>query len=431
MIVDTFLFIPRRHPPELLEAVDQAFHHIPQPIDRTVKATSSLICFVWDRHPHPASSQVLPNLAAAVALVAHHPTRSQARAASTPSLDRPLLHQLLKGRRLMTLAGREHKGHRLSVALGPDMHFGAEATLRAPKSLTLCVASLGSGCMLVGSNDGAIHRMDLPVEQASLISLLLQSIEDALPEALLTPAIEAAGERGPGARALRDIAPGSAGAVKPEQTIDDAAMAKEGSAALASLRRTFGWQERLKSFILSICQVMSIHNLAVYRVCEQTLVLLARDRGEVPLRFQLLIYPMLDDRTVVTPEPHPYTGEWVWTPAQNHWGWSAWLDQEPGGSDVSPYAAPARASDLQDLPPTFISVGSLDLFVEENMEYARRLIRAGVPTELHVYPGAFHGFPRVVDAQVTRACTHDWTNAVLRATTDHRPPEMAGYGPPN
>ena len=148
------------------------------------------------------------------------------------------------------------------------------------------------------------------------------------------------------------------------------------------------------------------------------LALLARDRAEVPLAFQLLIYPMLDDRTVTHPDPHPFTGEFVWTPVQNRFGWHALLGVEPGGADVSPYAAPARAMDLANLPPTFISVGTLDLFLEEDMEYARRLIRAGVPTELHVYPGAFHGFPRVPTAQVTQAHVRDWARAVRRMTTD-------------
>jgi len=145
------------------------------------------------------------------------------------------------------------------------------------------------------------------------------------------------------------------------------------------------------------------------------LALLTRDRGEVPLVLQLLIYPMLDDRTVTTTEPHPYTGEYVWTPEANHFGWAALLGKEPGSPDVSPYAAAARAETLEGLPPTFIGVGTLDLFLEEDMEYARRLIRAGVPTELHVYPGAFHGFPMVADAKVSQALVRDELNALTRA----------------
>ncbi|GAC1356939.1 MAG: alpha/beta hydrolase [Ktedonobacteraceae bacterium] len=145
------------------------------------------------------------------------------------------------------------------------------------------------------------------------------------------------------------------------------------------------------------------------------LALLTRDRGEVPLVFELLIYPMLDDRTVTSPDPHPYTGEYIWTPDANRFGWTALLGKEPGGPDVSPYAAAARAEKLEGLPPTYIVVGTLDLFLEEDMEYARRLIRAGVPTELHVYPGAFHGFPMVADAKVTQAYTRDYLNALTRA----------------
>jgi acetyl esterase/lipase len=120
--------------------------------------------------------------------------------------------------------------------------------------------------------------------------------------------------------------------------------------------------------------------------------LLVRDRAEYHLSFQLLSCPMLDDRTGVSDSPNPHSGEFVWTRQNNHYGWRSLLGQEPGGPDVSPYASAARATDLAGLPPTFINVGALDLFVDEDIDYAQRLIRAGVPTELHVYPGGFHGF---------------------------------------
>lgn len=145
-----------------------------------------------------------------------------------------------------------------------------------------------------------------------------------------------------------------------------------------------------------------------------TLGLLTRDRGEVPLVFQLLIYPMLDDRTV-TADPHPYTGEFIWTRDANRFGWTALLGQEPGSEGVSPYAAAARAESLAGLPPTYICVGALDLFLEEDMEYARRLMREGVPTELHVYPGAYHAFNLAAEAQVSQAYVRDFTSALRRA----------------
>lgn len=120
--------------------------------------------------------------------------------------------------------------------------------------------------------------------------------------------------------------------------------------------------------------------------------LLARDRREVPICFQRLIYPMLDDRTCVLDDPHPHTGHFVWNAGSNAFGWRSLLGCEPGAPAVSPYAAAARASDLSGLPPTYIDVGALDLFLEEDLEYARRLSRAGVSVELHVFPGAYHGF---------------------------------------
>ncbi|GCF06812.1 alpha/beta hydrolase [Dictyobacter arantiisoli] len=145
------------------------------------------------------------------------------------------------------------------------------------------------------------------------------------------------------------------------------------------------------------------------------LALLTRDCGEVSLAFQFLLAPMLDDRTCALAKPHPYTGEFIWTPEANRFGWTSLLGQEPGGPDVSPYAAAARAEHLEGLPATFLYVGALDLFLEEDLEYARCLMRAGVPTELHVYPGAYHGFRMVADAQVTQVAERDLLAALKRA----------------
>ena len=146
------------------------------------------------------------------------------------------------------------------------------------------------------------------------------------------------------------------------------------------------------------------------------LALLARRRGEVPICLQALDSPMLDDRTGSGAEPHPYCGEFVWTPANNRFGWQALLGVEPGGPDVPEEAVPARASDLDGQPPTLIVVGALDLFLEENLDYARRLTRAGVPTELHVIPGAFHGFGAAGgDAPQVQDCLRWRRDALARA----------------
>ena len=132
------------------------------------------------------------------------------------------------------------------------------------------------------------------------------------------------------------------------------------------------------------------------------LSILARDRGGPEIRCQLLIYPMLDDRTG-THAPHPYAGEFIWNDASNRFGWECWLDAPPGSASVPALAAPSRVHDLAGLPPTYIAAGALDLFIEENIEFARRLIRNGVPTELYIAPGAYHGFEALQpDAEVSR-----------------------------
>ena len=144
------------------------------------------------------------------------------------------------------------------------------------------------------------------------------------------------------------------------------------------------------------------------------LALLTRDRAEVEVAFQLLIYPMIDDRTIA-PASETVPDTFVWTRENNLMGWRAYLGREPGGADGSPYAAAARATDLRGLPPAYIPVGDLDLFLDENMTYAQRLLAAGVPTELHVYPGAFHGFNAFVpSAEISRRFNAERDHALKR-----------------
>ena len=118
------------------------------------------------------------------------------------------------------------------------------------------------------------------------------------------------------------------------------------------------------------------------------LAILARDRGEVPLIFQLLECPMLDDRQV-TPSSR-LEGLAIWNRESNEFGWRSYLGDLYGSPDVPGYAAASRATDLSGLPPAYVCVGALDGFRDENVEYAGRLNQAGVPTELHVYSGAPH-----------------------------------------
>ncbi len=119
------------------------------------------------------------------------------------------------------------------------------------------------------------------------------------------------------------------------------------------------------------------------------LTLRCLDDGLLDLAGQVLMYPMLDDRTVQRSTATIARG---WTPQDNLFGWRCYLGCEPGADGVSAYAAPARRADLSGLPPTWIGVGTADLFHDESVDYARRLRAAGVPTQLAIVPGAFHGF---------------------------------------
>jgi acetyl esterase/lipase len=135
------------------------------------------------------------------------------------------------------------------------------------------------------------------------------------------------------------------------------------------------------------------------------LALLARDRGEVPLAFQLLDCPMLDDRQ--TTASSQYEGLAVWSKHSNTFGWKSYLGDLYGKDNVPYYAAPARATDLAGLPPSFVSVGTVDGFRDEDIDYALRLNQAGVPCELHVYPGAPHGYQIAQQAAVTQQSSID------------------------
>jgi acetyl esterase/lipase len=118
--------------------------------------------------------------------------------------------------------------------------------------------------------------------------------------------------------------------------------------------------------------------------------LLARDRAEVDLAAQLLVYPMLDDRSATAPGMDDPNHR-LWTQKSNRYGWSCYL----GDADPN-VAVPARHDDLSGLPPTWIGVGTFDLFHAEDMAYAERLKAAGVPCDVLEVPGAFHGFDGVV-----------------------------------
>ena len=142
---------------------------------------------------------------------------------------------------------------------------------------------------------------------------------------------------------------------------------------------------------------------------------LAHDREQIPVAFQLLIYPMLDDRTSVRTDIDTSKAV-IWTLGSTAYGWNCYLGKKPGGLEVSEYAAPARRQDLAGLPQAWIGVGSFDVLRDESVQYADSLGRAGVPCVLEVVEGAYHGFDVISPkANVVRAFNESQQTAMRRA----------------
>ncbi len=140
-----------------------------------------------------------------------------------------------------------------------------------------------------------------------------------------------------------------------------------------------------------------------------SLAQMTRDRGGPKLAGQVLVYPMLDWRTGGPECPHNnrHTGEWIWTRDKNRFGWEAARGDYSPTDDRKGWFSPALADDLAGLAPAYIVTGALDLFLDEDLAYARRLIDAGVPCELHVYPGAIHAFEMVPETTLAAQAATD------------------------
>lgn len=143
--------------------------------------------------------------------------------------------------------------------------------------------------------------------------------------------------------------------------------------------------------------------------------LLARDRKEIKVAYQVLIYPMIDDTNVKSAKAAK-SDHYVWSRANNLAGWRAYLGKKFGAANVPIYAAPVRAKNLAGLPPTYLCVGDMDLFLLEDLAYARKLSEAGVPLDLHIYPGAIHGFDGLVPtAEIAQRANKDVARALRQA----------------
>lgn len=151
----------------------------------------------------------------------------------------------------------------------------------------------------------------------------------------------------------------------------------------------------------------------------------AHDAG-LAVAFQLLEFPMLDDRTALRRDDAG-RGRFVWTAASNRWAWGAYLGHVPGAAEPRPYAVPSRRTDLTGLPPTWIGVGELDLFYEEDVAYADRLRAAGVPVTLHTEPRWHHCDDDETAAR--SALVRAWRARIAEALKDGLASPVASTGP--
>lgn len=144
--------------------------------------------------------------------------------------------------------------------------------------------------------------------------------------------------------------------------------------------------------------------------------LMARDNGGPTLAAQILMYPMLDSHND-TVSSRQIDGIGVWDHFSNEMGWTALLVGRRESGRVSIYESPSRANDLSGLPPTYLEVGSAEVFRDETVTYASNIWAAGGVAELHVWPGGYHLFELLapqaalsVDARDTRAA---WVRSTL------------------
>ncbi len=146
-----------------------------------------------------------------------------------------------------------------------------------------------------------------------------------------------------------------------------------------------------------------------------SVALMARDLGGPALALQMPLYPMIDDR-FSTPASREDFGRKVWNNNDNRYAWNAYLGDLAGTDQVVAYMAPARATDLSGLPPTYSCVGTLDPFRDDTISYMARLAQAGVPVEFHLYPGAYHAFEVLApDTQIGQRAADEYVRVLKKA----------------
>jgi len=237
MIVDRTFFITCCKASRLFEPVDHPLHPFPCAVESPGKRPCvTLIPLPRNGDPDAVLPAIVPDLATAVALVAHNAVGPALGPPAPRPLDSPLCHQVGKDRGLMAVPRGQDERHELAMAFSAHMDLGTEAALTPAECFGVCATFVGARCRLMRPEDRAIHIVDLPVEVSARVGLLLDRRKEARPDPRLAPAIKAARDGSPWAIALRQVAPRGASAEEPEDTIEDAAVVGGWAACFGLLR---------------------------------------------------------------------------------------------------------------------------------------------------------------------------------------------------
>lgn len=314
----------------------------------------------------------------------------------------------------MTFLGRMDAEHQAALETAPDL-----GGLRDIEHARALLAELLDRVAPVGDVDG-VSRTDTIIPTTHDSGDLL--VRAYRPDALGTPAPVLLYMHG-GGLVLGNVAMFDAQCTDIARTAECVVVSVEYRlapehpypAALEDCYAALGWLVAASADLGIDPQRVAVGGASAGAGLAAALALLARDRRDHDVLFQLLIYPMLDDRND-SHSAHVVTHPTVWNRECNLAAWRAYLSGPEPPDGLTQYAAPARCADLSGLAPAYIAVGGLDMFLDEDQDYAGRLARAGVPTELHVYPGAFHGSDTLVaTSPLSRRFTGDYMSALRRA----------------
>lgn len=241
MIVYSALLIPGRQTPVVFQPIDQPLDPLAETVEGTSKGTGAVfILLSWDGDADTVASQVLSNLATTVSLVAYQTTRPMFGASAPIPFHSPPCHQGFESHGFVPLPWGEDQRHQLAPTFRTDMDFRTEAALTATERFGLWVPCVGPCRMLVRADNGAIHIVDIPVKVRGGVGTLLHRSKEASPEARLAPAVEAAGDGGPAAIPLGEVAPWGTGTDDPQDAVQDASMVSRWAACMGFLRRKQG-----------------------------------------------------------------------------------------------------------------------------------------------------------------------------------------------